>query len=101
MQIINIRRNIITKNESQKENWYIAAEKDTDGLYCLKKKAREWIRKKNKQGFTLAIFFHKIHEYKARYEFIRNDTPIAILNKVTAQIRDLDKVQADDIEVKQ
>ena len=81
----------------QRENWYIIGEKDATGLYCLKRKAWEWRSEEYKQGFTVAIFFNKIHEFEGRYEFIMNGTPIAILNKATARIKGLENVQTDDI----
>ena len=81
----------------QRENWYIMGEKDPQGQYCLKRKAWEWHSEEYKQGFTVAIFFNKIHEFEGRYEFIRNGTPIAILNKSMARIRNLDKVDPHDI----
>lgn len=84
----------------QRENWYIVGEKDGNGQYCLKRKAWEWHSEEYKQGFTVAIIFTKIHEFKGRYEFIMNGIPIAILNKATARIRGLDKIQPDDIENK-
>jgi hypothetical protein len=81
----------------QRENWYIMGEKDPQGQYCLKRKAWEWRSEEYKQGFTVAICFNKIHEYASRYEFVRDGIPIAILNKATARIKELDKVQAYDI----
>lgn len=81
----------------QRENWYIVGEKDGNEQYCIKRKAWEWRSEEYKQGFTVAIIFTKIHEFKGRYEFIMNGIPIAILNKATARIRGLDKVLTDDI----
>jgi hypothetical protein len=81
----------------QRENWYIMGEKDPTGLYAIKRKAWEWRSDEYKQGFTVAISFNKIHEFNGRYEFIRNGTPIAILNKATARINGLDKVLPYDI----
>lgn len=81
----------------QRENWLIAGEKEADGQYCLKRKAWEWKSEEYKQGFTVAVFFDKLHESAVRYEFIKNGHPIAILNKATARILGLDKVHPDDI----
>lgn len=51
-------------------------EKDTTGLYALKKLA------KRGKSFTVAILFDKVHEYSKRYEFACNDAVTAILSSL-------------------
>jgi len=81
----------------QRENWLIAGKKEADGQYCLKRKAWEWKSEEYKQGFTVAVFFDKLHEYAVRYEFIKNGCPIAILNKATARINGLEHIHPSDL----
>ncbi len=76
-----------------KENWYLQAPKDPEGLYSLRRSVNHG------KSFTVAILFNELHEYPTRYELLsvrecatpqgltlRSGKVIAIVYKKNARI---------------
>lgn len=93
----------MSNQRQQKENWQLNP-KDSTGMYCLQRMAWGWRTNSEKnpaeyfKTFTVSVFFDKIHEYPGRYEIIQNNHVVAVVNKLTARINNLSKIEPEDLQ---